>query len=1020
MAEKRSRRAPLATPPDPSDVLVTETMQTPVRELTTGTTFAGRYHVIEELGRGGMGRVYKVTDTELNERIVLKLLRPEVAADADTVERFRNELKSARRVVHKNVCRMFDIGRAEGAPYITMEYVHGEDLKRLIRKIGQMPAGRTVSIARQIAEGLAEAHAQGIVHRDLKPQNIMVDEGGNVRIMDFGIARSFEGKGLTGAGVMIGTPEYMSPEQVEGKPVDARSDIYSLGVILYEMVTGRVPFEGDTPFTIGVKHKSEPPRDPRELNPALPPDLARLILRSLEKDKEKRPQSAADLIAELGLIEQAMPTTELVVPKHRPRTSKQVTVTFEVRKVLVPALAGIAVVAAALVLWLVVLKKHVVPPPASGKPMLAVLYFKNNTGDATLDIWRRALPELVIAKLYQSRYLDVASDSQIYGVLRELDLTSAEGYAPEDLKKVAGKTGATHILQGALTRAGTSFRINTTLEETSSGKVLASDMVQGEGEASFHTMVDELGRRIKAGLQLSSSEIASDIDHDVGRITSASPEALKLYAQGRAYHMASEYQSSIALMEKAVAVDPGFAMAYRSLGIAYSNLGFPARADEYLRKALDFPDRISERERLLIEGNIHSRREETYDKAVEAYEKVLAIYPDDTLANNGLGIIYGAIEEPEKAAERYEMCVRLPGAGFLDHSNLAVTLSRQGKYDRARQVIEEYIEKVSDSATARFRIAGYYLYEGRYGEALAEADKAFALDPSNRSYNYYAGAIAMLKGDFARAEAEFLKQVEGAVQAGLPARGGNLAALYMAMGKFEKALEQVALATEEARKFGEPSWLGGFNFFASLAYRGAGRYSEALETAERSYRIAEVAGNMTTMRAALWSKGLAYLELKALPEARQAAADLKDLIDKGMNKKAVREYQAIQAQIDLADGNLARAVENAEAAVMSLPPQSGSSNPDAYYWGTLALVYEAAGDLENARRAYEGLQKLTRGRFYGGQLYARSFYRLGLIAEKQGDRAAAKRNYERFLEIWKDADPGLPEPADARRRLASL
>jgi serine/threonine protein kinase/tetratricopeptide (TPR) repeat protein len=1016
MAVKKSR----SSPPQGPSILVTETLQNPPRELTTGTTFAGRYHIIEELGRGGMGRVYKVTDTELNEKIALKLIRAEVAADADTVERFRNELKSARRIAHKNVCRMFDIGRAEGAPYITMEYVPGEDLKRLIRKIGQMPAGRTASIARQIAEGLAEAHAQGIVHRDLKPQNIMVDEGGNVRIMDFGIARSLEGKGLTGAGIMIGTPEYMSPEQVEGKPVDARADIYSLGIILYEMVTGRVPFEGDTPFVIGVKHKSEAPRDPRELNPQIPPGLADLILRCLEKDREKRFRNAAEVIAELDTIEQAMPTTEIIVPKTRPRTSKQVTVTFEVRKVLVPALTGLAVVAAALLLWLVVLRKNILPTLPPDKPMLAVLYFKNNTGDTTLDIWRRALPELIIAKLYQSRFLDVASDSRIYGVLRELNLMDAEGYAPEDLKKVAGKTGATHILQGALTRAGTSFRINTTLEETSSGKVLASDMVQGEGEASFHTMVDELGLKIKAGLRLTSSEIASDIDHDVGRITSASPEALKLYAQGRAYHMASEYGNSIALMEKAVAVDPEFAMAYRSLGISYSNLGFPARAAQYLQKALDFPDRLSERERLLIEGNIHARREETYDKAIEAYEKVLAIYPDDELANNGLGIIFSVIEEPEKAAERYEICVRQPGGGYIDYSNLAVTYARQGRYNMARQIVEEYIDKASDSARARLLLASCYLYEGRYDEALAETDKAFALDPLHRGVAGTVGQIAMLKGDFARAEAEFQKQHEGNVQAGLPAISRNLPALYMAMGKFDKALELVSLGTDEARKFGEPSWLGGFNFLASLAYSGAGRPSDAVEAAERSYRIAEVAGDMTIMRYAIGSKGSAYLELKALPEARRAAAELDALIDRGLNKKAAREYQDLQARIDLADGNIARAVENAEAAVESLPPQSGYSNPDAYRWATLALAYEAGGDLESARRAYEGLQKLTHGRFYGGQLYARSFYRLGLIAEKQGDRAAAKRNYERFLELWKDADPGLPEPADARRRLAAL
>jgi len=231
---------------------VTETLQTPVHELSTGSTFAGRYQVIEELGKGGMGRVYKVFDTDIKEKIALKLLRPEIILGKETVERFSNELKLARKISHRNVCRMFDLGKAESTTFITMEFVAGEDLKKLIRKMGQISAGRAVSIARQVCEGLAEAHHLGVVHRDLKPQNIMVDEDGNARIMDFGIARSLKGKGITGVGVMIGTPEYMSPEQIEGKEVDQRSDIYSLGIILYEMVTGRVPFEGDTPFTIGV------------------------------------------------------------------------------------------------------------------------------------------------------------------------------------------------------------------------------------------------------------------------------------------------------------------------------------------------------------------------------------------------------------------------------------------------------------------------------------------------------------------------------------------------------------------------------------------------------------------------------------------------------------------------------------------------------------------------------------------------------------------------------------------------
>jgi serine/threonine-protein kinase len=239
----------------------TKTLETPKEELTTGSTFAGRYQIIEELGKGGMGRVYRAIDKKLNEEVALKLIKHEIASDEKTLERFGNELKIARKIVHKNVGRMYEMMEEKGTHFITMEYVSGEDLKSFIRRSRQLNIGTAVVIARQVCDGLAEAHRLGVVHRDLKPNNIMIDKEGNARIMDFGIARSLKEKRITGAGVMIGTPEYMSPEQVEGKETDQRSDIYSLGVILYEMVTGRVPFEGDTPFTIGVKHKSETPKD---------------------------------------------------------------------------------------------------------------------------------------------------------------------------------------------------------------------------------------------------------------------------------------------------------------------------------------------------------------------------------------------------------------------------------------------------------------------------------------------------------------------------------------------------------------------------------------------------------------------------------------------------------------------------------------------------------------------------------------------------------------------------------------
>ncbi len=238
-------------------------LQSPIKELTTGSTFAGRYRIIEELGRGGMGKVYKVLDTEIREEVALKLLNPEIASDEKTIDRFRNELKYARKITHRNVCRMHDINRENDTYFITMEYVPGEDLKTVIKRTGQLPEGEAVPLAAQVCEGLTEAHRLGVVHRDLKPQNIMIDSDGQVRIMDFGIARSLAAKGVTEAGMIIGTPDYMSPEQVEGMEADARSDIYALGATLYEMVTGRVPFEGDTALIVAMKHKAEIPLSPQ-------------------------------------------------------------------------------------------------------------------------------------------------------------------------------------------------------------------------------------------------------------------------------------------------------------------------------------------------------------------------------------------------------------------------------------------------------------------------------------------------------------------------------------------------------------------------------------------------------------------------------------------------------------------------------------------------------------------------------------------------------------------------------------
>ena len=316
----------------------TQTFQLQRGELVIGSVFAGRFMVLEELGRGGMGRVYRVLDKKLDMEVALKLIKPEIASDEHIIERFKNELKLTRVISHKNVCRTYDLSEDPGGYFITMEYVPGENLKSTIQRVGSVNLRRTLAIAKQICEGLAAAHHLDIIHRDLKPQNIMLDRAGNVRIMDFGISRSLRSRGITADGIMIGTPEYISPEQAEAGKVDARSDIYSLGAILFEMVTGKVPFEGDTTLSIILKQKLEPPPDPGVLIPHLPKGMSRIILKCLEKDRDRRYANVEALYGDLEKAEQEIRATDEIPVPIRKKPAK---IKLRIRE---PQIAGMAVV----------------------------------------------------------------------------------------------------------------------------------------------------------------------------------------------------------------------------------------------------------------------------------------------------------------------------------------------------------------------------------------------------------------------------------------------------------------------------------------------------------------------------------------------------------------------------------------------------------------------------------------------------------------------------------------------------
>jgi len=1001
-----------------------ETLLMPVQELTTGSTFARRYQVIEDLGHGGMGRVYKVFDTEVREKLALKLLNPEIASDEPTIERFRNELKLARTISHRNICRMHDLGREEGTYYITMEYVPGEDLKSFIHRVGALPIGKAVSIARQVCEGLAEAHRVGVVHRDLKPQNVMIDRDGNARIMDFGIARSMKAKGITGGNVMIGTPEYMSPEQVDGKEADRRSDIYSLGIVLFEMLTGRLPFEGETPLSVAVKQKSEAPPDPRKINPQISEELTDIILKCLEKSKESRYQSADDLSTDLARIEKSVPTSIQPLPIRKAATAKQITVRLPSKRIWIPAII-VLIAVISFIVW------QLIPQSAAAKRSVAVVGFRNQTGDMAFDYLQEAIPNLLITSLEQSGHFRVTSWQRLKDLLRQSGRDETGAFDEEAGFEVCRKEGIEALVTGSYIKAGETFATDVKVLDAATKQLLKSASSKGEGAASIlNTQIDQLSRSISRGIGLPILKIEKSQPR-IADLTTNSIEAYNNFLRGRDEQERFYAADARRSLEKAVALDPTFAAAYLYLAKTANDLSdFKAR-DEALEKAKQYAGKATEKEKLFIEALYAGWIERNQDKRLRLLKELTGKYPAEKYAHFELGFRFFSLMLYPEALEELEQTLALD-PNFGSALNLIAYIhARMGSFDKAFRYFERYAAANPGDANPLDSIAELYMRMGKLDVAAAKYKELLAAKPDfylSFIGLAYVSALQENYGEVNRAVTEF---ISGAPSLSSRMDGNWMKGFYgYLQGRWDESLTAYLSLKRHAEEAGTGQLSAAVNRVLGFVYCDRGEFEAARQAFDASvmYSIERDAPNRTFFAAAQgFFNGWVDLKQGRVEAARAGLRTMQGLlpdVDPVNQEQATFLFQLLGAEIALAENSLDEAIAIAgKIKPRDLPDPR--PRPLVYYnlpllKDVLARASWKKGDLGKAAAEYTKLMTIDPENQVRYLIHPLYHYRLGLVLEESRDTEGASLQYGKFLECWRDADASHPELADARKRLASL
>ena len=938
------------------------------------------YRIAEKLGGGGMGVVYKAEDTRLHRFVALKFLPPEVARDPQALARFQREAQAASALNHPNICTIHDVGEQDGNAFIVMEHLDGVTLKYRI-------AGRPLDLdallrfAIEIADALDAAHSAGFIHRDIKTANVMITKRGQAKVLDFGLAKmsgpspdrgsgpddsTFVGRDLTTAGDTLGTVANMSPEQIEGKTLDGRSDVFSFGIVLYEMATGRLPFDKPTKGATFGAILHEQPIPVRQWNPSMPGRLEEIVHKALEKDRDLRYHHASEMRADLQRLKRDLESghsstaSAVMVEKPLPVWGGKRW------KVAIPVLLCTALVIVAGGLYYRLHQSK----PLTDKDTIVLADFTNTTGASVFD---DTLKQGLSVQLEQSPFLDLVSERKVNETLKLMGRSAGDRLTPEVTREVCQRTGSKAMLTGSIAGLGSQYVIGLKAVDCNTGDVLAEAQEQAAGKEGVLKALDNAAVSLRGRLGESLSSVQKYAT-PVEEATTPSLEALKVYSLGRKMHYAKGDTAALPFYKRAAELDPNFARAYVSMSGAYSDLNELSRAAENARKAYELREKVSERERLSIEANYYLTATGELEKAAQTYELWQQTYPRDELPHINLGFISASLGNWEKALEEAREAMRLEPNNTTNYLNLGNAYASLNRLDEAEAVYNQ---------AAEHKLEGETLLANRY-------------------------QMAFLKGDTTQMEQLTVAAMgKPGTEDLLLASQADTEAWY---GKLKNAHELTRRAMDSAQHNDAKEAAATYQVAAALR-EVEGNRKQALADADAAVRLAP-------------NRDVRAMAALALARAGDTAAaeNLAAELDKTfpLDTLVQRYWQpTIRAAVALERKDPNRAVELLNLASTV---ELGQTTNLTVILCPVYLRGEAYLMLHDGNRAAAEFQKFID--HYGLVLNfpwgALARFGLARAYAMQGSTVKARAAYQDFLTLWKDADPDIPILKEAKAEYAKL